>query len=183
MEVPILNKRSPKTNIVQRVRVAQARPNCTHITMDMTYQDSPCDICGQFSPLGWLYQCHQDQDQEVSVKCENERLNANPSDSVLVAELKLLGFSPSIIKQAVSGAYTEAQLILLKAQKSNVQLVIQKQMSRPSDPVDGKEKDEPTSIHPNITIRKSGQNHMKRRQLFSIPTPAVKCTLKCCHVS
>ena len=150
--------------------------------MDMTYRVAQCDVCGQYPALGWLYQCNQDKYQEEIIKSENQRLNHNASDSSLGAELKTLGFSLSIINQAASGHYTEAQIDLLKAQKAHVRSVIAEQVTGSAKSGELNANDESVSIHPNITTRKLKLSNSKRRQLIYESASAVKCTLKCCHV-
>jgi hypothetical protein len=172
-----------RTDDLQRgSRPSHTRPNCTHVVMEMTYNAARCDICARFPALGWLYECKQDHDQEVSVKCKPKLLHRHPSDSPLVIELKTLGFSESIIKQAVSGQYTEAQLEVLKAQNAKVTSVIKKQISPTAGSVESKESNDSESPHPNITIRKHRLSNSNRGQVATYSPSVAKCALKCCHV-
>jgi hypothetical protein len=163
-------------------RITTARPNCTHITMDMTYDISRCDICGRHPALGWLYQCNQDDHQETTIKLENERLETQPSDSLVVFELKSLGFSQSIIDYAAAGHYTEAQLEILKTQKAKVMSAIETKAGRLPDTAESKASNDVETLHPNITTRKPKPSNSKRRQPIPNWHVAVKCSLKCCHV-
>jgi hypothetical protein len=144
--------------------------------MDMSFQVAQCDLCGKYPSLGWLYQCNQDKDQEASIKNGNQHLHITSADSFLVAELKSLGFSPSIIKQATPGQYSEDQLDLLKAQKENVHAVIEKQIG--SSP----ESTGPKPIHPNITTRKHKIPSPRKNIASQTFNPSTTCALKCCHV-
>jgi hypothetical protein len=169
-----------RTFRILTTRLGNTRPNCTHVTMDMSYLVSPCDICGEYPTLGWLYQCNQDDRQEASIKLENERLEIMPSDSLLVLELKSLGFSQSIIDHATTGHYTEAQLDILKVQKSKVMSNIVKKASSQPGSAESNASNVTETLHPNITTRKP--KHTKRRRPIPNWPVAVKCSLKCCHV-
>jgi hypothetical protein len=166
-----------------------SRPNCTHVTMDINYSPARCDVCSQYPALGWLYECKQDEAQEILLESERQRLIIQPDDPKLVVELKTMGFSQSIISQAIAGVYTPEQIEKLKEQRAKViGLVAQAKgtcagVILPNDNLNAAPKG-PESPHPNVTVRK--RKALKPKKQVGSKTShgaRSKCNLKCCHVS
>jgi hypothetical protein len=167
-------------------RQITVRPVCTHVSMDMVYSASICNLCGKLPSMGWLYECQQDQCQEYLV---NDLKKPNVEDIIEtfhVREMKLLGFSRSVISQAERGMYTDDQIEILKRQKIGAKEVIAKRIHLQFP--DLKEAhDNETELNPNITIRKKKNGTTKKQEdtqnRHSEPLTNARCHLKCCHAS
>jgi hypothetical protein len=168
---------------VQRmIKMATQRPNCTHVIMDVSYAFGRCDLCNEFPALGWLYKCRQDEVQDDLIGAQRRRRSGSPEDSDLVSELKHLGFSPSVIKQAEANEYTSAQLEILKQQKSKVNALVAQTLGCDISQSADENLEPEASLHPNITLRKPKLSNTKRFDRLRLPK-SYKCNLKCCHVS
>ncbi|QDS77293.1 hypothetical protein FKW77_004399 [Venturia effusa] len=103
--------------------------SCTHITMDMVYDQSAfCDVCHRPANLGFLYRCNQD----VYIKnCAKKYLDEYPDEDAIetspTAQLRAINMSISVISQFEQGdVYTQAQIDTLKSQKSHMLTVVDK---------------------------------------------------------
>jgi hypothetical protein len=146
-------------------RTTYARPNCTHVNMDVVHFSAICDVCGQEASLGWVYECQQDRvEQDITPSLPSSA----PNDTSTVAKMKSMGFSESIVRQIKEGHYTEAQIEVLIQQKTKVKKVIE----------------ESEAFHPNVTVRrKKLVVPFKKTDSKAQMTLAAKCNLRCCHVS
>lgn len=97
---------------------------CTHIQMTRLYDEFGCDqcsICHMRPPLGWLYRCTQDDAGNLPI---SDFSNAE-HEPLQDGDAQLYTLSPSIIRSAEAGDYTDEQLALLWKQKLEVRRVIQ----------------------------------------------------------
>jgi len=161
------------------VRAAYARPNCTHITMDIVHVSALCDVCHQEPSMGWVYECQQDRVQHLNVQ-EKSKISLDENDTSVTSTLKTLGFSHSIILQAAAGMYTDAQLDILKRQKIGVMQLVDAHMKAvAADKTEDSDEDGP--MHPNITVRRKRILPFKRR-VEAAHFQNAKCAIRCCHV-
>src|SRR2546430_16740565 len=96
------------------------KPNCTHITMSLfrvAVDDQTCDICGKYPYLRVFFSCQEDRMAHGQLTLPSSVLeNMDPK----VHEMQQLGMSKSVIEQAESGKYTDAQLDKLIQQRKGV---------------------------------------------------------------
>lgn len=94
------------------------RPHCTHRRVEMDFA-SPCNLCGEAPQGGFVYACHQDEDDEATMNSRKTRYAykdiRNPAE-----ELTSIGVNPSIVKSAAEGHYTSEELRFVVAQRLNV---------------------------------------------------------------
>ena len=150
--------------------------------MDAVHMSTQCDVCHRPSTMGWLYECQQDRLQEVVPSRIKLTVPPCSTDSPLIRELQALQFSQSVIQQAADGLYTDAQVDLLKAQKANVNKLLEETSRQP--PVQTSDDDGLMEVlHPNITVRR---RKASKRGIFPGPMSRIiataKCSLRCCHV-
>lgn len=156
--------------------------------MDILYQPVQCDLCGLHPRLGWLYLCQEDT---VASDPLPEDISAQSND--LVEELKGLGFNDTLIGLAKSGHYSIQELDILKLQRRNAIMSIKACMNNRPQKQTVENSQEPSSTHPNVTIRKKPKPGPGRKIIPSrkqkLPEPAcpqprrsAACTLKACHV-
>jgi hypothetical protein len=155
--------------------------------MDMGYSSEICNVCGKLPSMGWLYECQQDRIQSYLV---NDLKNTNLSriiETFQVRDLKILGFSHSVVEQAKKGLYTDAQLEILKNQKDGVKNAIENQtrLQFPINESNGHDID--GELHPDVTLRKKKNWPTKKPDGPQSTSGGVvidaRCHLKCCHVS
>jgi hypothetical protein len=145
--------------------------------MDAVHISAQCDVCHRPSTMGWLYECQQDRLQEVVASRIKSTVPCS-TDSPLIRELQALRFSQSVIQQAADGLYTDAQVDLLKAQKANVNKLLEETSRQPA--VQTSDDDGLMEVlHPNITVRR--RKASKKGPISRIHATA-KCSLRCCHV-
>jgi hypothetical protein len=150
--------------------------------MDMVYSASTCNVCGKLPSMGWLYECQQDQGQDYILDDLKKPDISDIIETFHIREMKLLGFSRSVVSQAERGLYTDDQLEILKRQKIGVKEVIGKRIHLQFP--DLKKDHNETELSPNITIRK--KNGMTKKQgntqnRHSETVTDARCNLKCCH--
>ncbi|KAF2838071.1 hypothetical protein M501DRAFT_992948 [Patellaria atrata CBS 101060] len=119
-----MSSKSAKTSTPSR---RTQRPNCTHTTMERTYGNHQCLLCGARPQLGWVYACTQDR---TAAETPGSTTAATPSasdlcgKSILRVNLEKAGLSESLILQAEAGCYTEEQITQLRHQKAQVKAQI-----------------------------------------------------------
>ena len=151
--------------------------------MDKTHGLAVCDLCQEPPVLGWLYVCQQDHAQDRLLS-ENITPDFEETDTPNIRELKELGFSRSILRQAEEGRYSADQLDFLKKQKYCVNKVVENQLAISGATLEEEESSE-ISFHPNITLRKKSPFSSKQWPASRRgPTTYAnaRCNLKCCHV-
>src|SRR4051812_40452321 len=97
--------------------------NCTHVQMTRLFDELGCDkcsICHRRPPLGWLYRCTQDIVGSLPASDAHDEENARQFNH----DTQLYTLSPSIIKLAEEGHYTDEQLRVLWKQKIEVRQII-----------------------------------------------------------
>ncbi|KAF2667059.1 hypothetical protein BT63DRAFT_458021 [Microthyrium microscopicum] len=168
--VSFLSNRKQASN-----RPGYARPNCTHISMDLIYGKNICDVCRKSPSMGWVYECQQDRLQSLLVS--DGKLAASPDESSqILAELRELGFSRSILAQASQGLYSDHQLKTLKRQKINVNQVIRRAIaSNVASELDDE------SVSTDVTTKRHHLAASKPETGTTRPQVDAKCHLKCCH--
>jgi hypothetical protein len=101
--------------------------------MDRVYGNWTCDICGNPSPLGWLYHCSSD----VPEVGDYTFIKSMTHPVSLAGEkLRQLGLSEPIIKEFEKGGYTDKQVQVLIHQRQQVleeSVQLMSMTSRPHD--------------------------------------------------
>jgi hypothetical protein len=101
--------------------------------MDRIYGNWTCDMCGNPSPLGWLYHCSSDVPEVGDYSFIKSMTHpVSPAGE----KLRQLGLSESIIKEFEKGGYTEAQVQILIQQRQQVLEESVQHMSVTSRPQD-----------------------------------------------
>ncbi|KAK7516295.1 uncharacterized protein IWZ02DRAFT_433828 [Phyllosticta citriasiana] len=146
------------------------KPACTHITMERFYGGT-CYTCGRKPPLGFVYVCSQDEGQNGDPwsMLAKLRVDATPDESLgPLNRLKSLGLSPSIIRQASQGVYTNDQIETLIRQRRHVLDVIEAKNPNLISEVEGK---------PLSEAALSKERTRRRKTVH--PRCRVKCCLSC----
>ena len=101
---------------------------CTHVSLERVWGPNfTCSHCRKLSPLGWSYQCAQDQGEDALPFFTLENLDVRNPQEVenyyrrLEDKSAQLGqISPWILKAITEGHYTEDQIVILETQKQGV---------------------------------------------------------------
>ncbi|KAL1388200.1 hypothetical protein HDK64DRAFT_126170 [Phyllosticta capitalensis] len=136
------------------------KPACTHVTMERFYGGT-CYTCGRKGTLGFVYVCSQDEGEKGDPWSMLAKLHHDaPPDDPLgpLDRLKNVGLSPSIVRQANQGLYTDDQIETLLRQRRHVLDVIEAQ-------------------NPNHFSECSKERTRRRKTVH--PRCRVKCCLSC----
>ncbi|KAK8157411.1 hypothetical protein IWX90DRAFT_418083 [Phyllosticta citrichinensis] len=142
------------------------KPACTHTTMERFYGGT-CYTCGRKSPLGFVYVCSQDEGKNGDPWSMLAKLHVEttPDESLgPLDRLKCLGASPSILRQASQGVYTDDQIETLIQQRRRVLDVIEAQNPNLISDVEGK-----------LSAAALSKERTRRRK-----TVHPRCRVKCC---
>ena len=101
---------------------------CTHVSLERVWGSQfICSHCRMVPPMGWSYQCTQDQGEDALPFFTLESLDIrNPQEIESYYQrlehksMQLGQISPWILKAIREGHYTEDQIVILEAQKQGV---------------------------------------------------------------